>query len=51
MMHLDTLMDDNIERMSMSREQRAKLKRYQEIRARNLHKMTPIPVCMMPVDQ
>jgi NAD+ synthase len=51
MMHLDTLMDDNIERMSMSREQRAKLKRYQEIRARNLHKMNPIPVCMMPVDQ
>ncbi len=51
MMHLDTLMDDNIERMSMSREQRAKLKRYQELRARNLHKMQPIPVCMMPVDQ
>jgi NAD+ synthase len=45
MMHLDTLMDDNLERMSMSREQRAKLKRYQEIRARNMHKMQPIPVC------
>ena len=45
MMHMDTLMDDNLERMSMSREQRAKLKRYQEIRARNMHKMQPIPVC------
>lgn len=51
MMHLDTLMDDNIERMSMSREQKAKLRRYQQLRARNLHKMQPIPVCMMPVDQ
>jgi NAD+ synthase len=45
MMHLDTLMDDNIERMSMDRAQRTKLKRYQELRARNLHKMIPIPVC------
>ena len=26
---------------------RAKLKRYREIRARNLHKMQPIPVCQM----
>ena len=50
MMHLDTLMDDNIERMSMDRQQRAKLKRYQQLRARNLHKMLPIPVCMMPRD-
>ena len=24
------------------------LKRYREIRAKNLHKMTPVPVCMMP---
>ena len=30
---------------------RAKLKRYQSIRARNLHKMQPIPVCEIPVDQ
>ena len=30
---------------------RAKLRRYQSIRARNLHKMQPIPVCKMPVDQ
>ena len=50
MMHLDTLMDDQIEKMSMDRKQRAKLKRYQELRARNIHKMTPIPVCKMPVD-
>lgn len=50
MMHLDTLMDDNIERMSMDRAQRTKLKRYQELRARNLHKMQPIPVCEMPRD-
>lgn len=27
---------------------RAKLRRYQEIRARNLHKMQPIPVCQIP---
>jgi hypothetical protein len=24
------------------------LKRYREIRAQNMHKMTPVPVCMMP---
>jgi NAD+ synthase len=30
---------------------RAKLRRYREIRARNLHKMQPIPVCTFPVDQ
>jgi len=30
---------------------RAKLRRYQSIRARNLHKMQPIPVCEIPVDQ
>jgi NAD+ synthase len=29
---------------------RAKLRRYQEIRARNLHKMQPIPVCQIPKD-
>jgi NAD+ synthase len=32
----------------LSTEDRKKLKRYQEIRARNLHKMEPIPVCIMP---
>jgi len=30
---------------------RAKMKRYRELRDRNLHKMTPIPVCKMPVDR
>jgi len=29
----------------MSREEKAQLKRYREIRVRNLHKMIPIPVC------
>jgi len=29
----------------MAREEKAQLKRYREIRARNLHKMLPIPVC------
>ena len=32
----------------LSADDRKKLKRYQELRARNQHKMTPIPVCMMP---
>jgi NAD+ synthase len=32
----------------LSADDRKKLKRYQELRARNMHKMTPIPVCMMP---
>jgi NAD+ synthase len=27
---------------------RAKMKRYRELRSRNLHKMQPIPVCMIP---
>jgi NAD+ synthase len=27
---------------------RANVKRYQEIRARNMHKMQPIPVCKLP---
>lgn len=50
-MALDHLADDNIEILSLDRKQRAQLKRYREIRARNLHKMVPIPVCQMPVDQ
>jgi NAD+ synthase len=29
----------------LSADDRKKLKRYQELRARNMHKMTPIPVC------
>ena len=33
---------------SMTREEKVNLKKYQAIRARNLHKMTPIPVCLIP---
>ena len=32
----------------LSKEDRTKLKRYQELRNRNMHKMLPIPVCKMP---
>ena len=32
----------------MGREEKAQLKRYRDIRRRNLHKMEPIPVCKMP---
>ena len=31
--------------IQMSKEERAQLKTYRAIRARNLHKMEPIPVC------
>jgi NAD+ synthase len=34
--------------VKLSAEERKKLKRYQELRARNMHKMNPIPVCIMP---
>jgi NAD+ synthase len=34
--------------VKLSADDRKKLKRYQELRARNQHKMTPVPVCMMP---
>ena len=33
---------------SITREEKTNLKKYQAIRARNLHKMTPIPVCLIP---
>ena len=36
---------------SMTRNEKDNLKKYRAIRARNLHKMMPIPVCQMPVDQ
>jgi NAD+ synthase len=32
--------------LDLGREEKAQLKRYREIRARNLHKMIPIPVCV-----
>jgi len=31
--------------IELGREERAQLKKYRAIRARNLHKMEPIPVC------
>jgi NAD+ synthase len=31
--------------LELSREERGQLKKYRAIRARNLHKMEPIPVC------
>jgi len=34
--------------LEASSKDRANLKRYREIRARNLHKMQPIPVCQIP---
>jgi NAD+ synthase len=34
--------------VKLSAEDRRKLKRYQELRTRNLHKMQAIPVCIMP---
>ena len=32
--------------LDLGREEKAQLKKYREIRRRNLHKMTPIPVCV-----
>ena len=34
--------------LALSKTEKAQLKKYREIRARNLHKMQPIPVCEMP---
>ena len=42
-MRLDQSGDQNI-----TKQERANLKQYRAIRARNLHKMEPIPVCLMP---
>jgi len=50
-MQLDPLFDDEIEIRSLYKSQRKRLRHYREVRARNLHKMQPIPVCMMPVDR
>lgn len=47
-MLLDTLHDDEIEIRSLDRAQRSRLKKYREIRARNMHKMIPVPVCKLP---
>ena len=43
-MQLDSL-DDQSDLKSLDRTQRSQLKAYREIRARNMHKMLPIPVC------
>ena len=34
--------------LSLTKTEKAQLKKYREIRARNLHKMEPVPVCKMP---
>lgn len=47
-MRLDLLHEDEIEIKSLSKPQRSRLRRYREIRARNQHKMIPIPVCGLP---
>jgi NAD+ synthase len=36
--------------LNLAKEERAQLKKYRTTRARNLHKMMPIPVCKIPVD-
>ena len=47
-MHLDSLLPDELEQRRISAAEKRQLRRYQQIRARNLHKMLPIPVCNMP---
>lgn len=49
-MTLDLLHDDEIEIKSLNKTQRSQLNSYRKIRARSLHKMLPIPVCMMPTE-
>ena len=34
--------------LDMSKTEKAQLRKYREIRARNMHKMVPVPVCAMP---
>jgi len=46
-MRLDLL--DGVRKLDSK--EKSQLKRYREIRARNMHKMQPIPVCMMPKDK
>lgn len=46
-MRLDPLHDDEIEIRSLDRAARTRLNQYRKIRSRNLHKMIPIPVCMI----
>ena len=44
-MYLDSLDHDDAEFRGLSAAEKRQLRRYQQIRARNLHKMMPIPVC------
>jgi NAD+ synthase len=45
---LETMMRLDESGSEAAPQDRSKLKRYREIRARNLHKMQAIPVCAMP---
>ena len=48
-LHRAQIVDSNMPGSSkLSSDDRRKLKRYRELRTRNMHKMTPIPVCKMP---
>jgi NAD+ synthase len=47
-MYLDSLDHDDAEFLGLAAAEKKQLRRYQQIRARNLHKMLPIPVCKMP---
>jgi NAD+ synthase len=42
--------DDSVWLEKPNKEQAHNLRRYREIRARNMHKMTPIPVCRLDVN-
>ncbi len=46
-MRLDTLMPDELELRTLGKDRQRRLRRYQQIRSQNLHKMLPIPVCKM----
>lgn len=46
-MQLDDLHNDGIEIKSLDSKTRRQLRLYRDIRQRNLHKMLPIPVCML----
>lgn len=47
-MRLDTLAVDDMEMRTLGKDRQRRLRQYQKIRSRNLHKMLPIPVCKMP---
>ena len=47
-MTLDTADNCVYDPLALTKTEKAQLKKYREIRCRNLHKMEPIPVCKMP---